>query len=50
MLCEAKHLDLQTTEESGQVKFAGKALVKIVLSAINTVTRFMEGVLVYLVN
>jgi len=32
------------------VEFTGKAMVKIVLSAINAAIGFMEGVLVYLVN
>jgi len=43
-------LDEQKIQERGHVAFAGTALVQIVLSAINTVSRFMEGVVVYLVN
>jgi len=43
--CEANR-----TQESGRVEFAGKALVQILLSVINSVSGFMEGVIVYLVN
>jgi len=32
------------------VELAAKALVQIVLSAINAVSEFMEGVVVYMVN
>jgi len=32
------------------VEFAGKALVQIVLSAIDAVSEFMEGLVVFLVN
>jgi len=32
------------------VEVAGKALVKIVLTAISAVSEFMEGVVLYLVN
>jgi len=34
----------QKTWEIGHVEFAGKALVQILLSAINAVSGFMEGV------
>jgi len=34
----------------GHVWFAGKALVQTVLSAINAVSGFMAGIVVYLVN
>jgi len=43
-------LDQQKTYESGHVEFAGKALVQIALSAINAVSGFLEGVVMYLVN
>jgi len=43
-------LDQQNTQKSDCVEFAVKALVSIVLSAINAVSGFMKGVVVYLVN
>jgi len=49
MKCEARFGPTQNVG-SGHVEFAEKALVKIVLSAINTVSGFIEGVVLYLVN
>jgi len=43
-------LDPHETFEGGHVEFAGMALVQVVLSAINAVCGFMEGIVVYLVN
>jgi len=44
-----RHFDC-TPYKIGHTEFAGKALVKKVLSAINAVSEFMEGVVVYLVD
>jgi len=49
MKCEARFGPTKKIYK-GHVDFAGKALVQIVLSAINAVSGFMEGVVVYLVN
>jgi len=43
-------LTQQKTREFGRLEFAGKALVHIVLSAINAVYGLMESGPVYLIN
>jgi len=45
-----QELEQQKTWESGRVELAGKRLVQIVLRAIDAVSRFMKGVVEYLVN
>jgi len=47
MKCEVRFGPI---ENICHVEFAGKAFIQIVLSAINAVSAFMEGVVVYMVN